>query len=431
MVEELIARPAARSPRRAAPGRSSPRLLREVSTDRASRWLTRIKEFDLVSGGGVVPGSLLLIGGDPGIGKSTLVLEVADALSRDAIRVLYVSGEESEEQVRLRADRLGVGRGEFYLLGETNLEVILEQAARLSPGLLVVDSVQTVYLEGLQSAPGSVAQVRECGSLLLRQAKENGRATFLVGHVTKDGSIAGPRTLEHLVDTVLYFEGERHQAFRILRAVKNRFGSTNEIGVFEMTPEGLREVGNPSEVFLSERRRATPGSVVTSAMEGTRPLLIEVQALLAPSSYGVPQRVATGLDPRRLSMLLAVLEKRGGLHVGTQDVFVNLAGGLRVDEPALDLALVCAIASAFKGRPCDPSTVVIGEVGLGGEVRSVSQIQKRLQEAGKLGFSRCLIPSNSAKGVKTAVELIGVGDVGEALDQILIRKEQPAKSSPR
>ena len=351
-------------------GEAAPRTLDQISLADRARMQTGIGEFDRVTGGGIVPGSLLLIGGDPGIGKSTLTLQLMHTLARDR-KVLYVSGEESLEQIKLRADRLGIASGNILLLSETALESILPAIEDAKPDIAVIDSIQTVYRGDLESAPGSVGQVRECGAELMRLAKQRNVATILIGHVTKEGVIAGPRTLEHMVDTVLYLEGERHHAYRILRSVKNRFGSTNEIGVFQMEETGLREVANPSEIFLSERSKSISGSVVVCSLEGTRPLLVEIQALVAPTAFGVPQRNTTGFNHRRLAMLLAVLERRAGLNLGMHDVFVNIAGGLKIEEPAVDLGVACAIASAFKDRAADGDAVLVGEVGLGGEIRAV------------------------------------------------------------
>lgn len=368
----------------------------EVNVLPESRIPTRIPELDRVLGGGIVPGSLVLIGGDPGIGKSTLMMQMAASLSSHLI--LYVTGEESVGQIKMRAERLETPpSGKLFLLAETNLDVIEALVEKTAPDLLIVDSIQTMFRPELESAPGTVSQVRESTARFMRMAKGRDLPVFLVGHVTKDGSIAGPRVVEHMVDAVIQFEGEHHHAYRILRAIKNRFGSTNEIGIFEMHDRGLREVTNPSEVFLSERRSDSSGSAVVASIEGTRPLLVEVQALVAPTSYGVPQRTATGFDTRRLQMLLAVLEKRAGLRVGQFDVFVNVAGGVRVDEPAADLGMALSIVSSLRDTPVDSHSVVVGEVGLGGEIRKVSQIEKRLTEAAKLGFKRIIIPRGNLK----------------------------------
>lgn len=371
-------------------------------------------------GGGIVPGSLILIGGDPGIGKSTLALQLGEKISQQGAVTLYVSGEESTEQTKLRAERLGAVSENLYVVSETDLEAIREHVEQLSPRALIVDSIQTVFRPDLSSSPGSVGQVRECGAEFLRIAKGKRVATFLVGHVTKEGSLAGPRTLEHIVDTVLYFEGDRHQAFRILRAVKNRFGATNEIGVFEMTGEGLVGVENPSQVFLSERFGEEGGSAVVCALEGTRPLLVEVQALVAPANYGVPQRVANGVDYRRLTMLLAVLERRAGIPLGMQDVFVNVAGGVRLEEPGVDLGVLAAVASSAKDKPLRKGAVTIGEVGLGGEIRPASQSDQRLKEVHRLGFTSCILAdSKRAIRVPKGLEAIPVRDIRQALTVLL------------
>jgi DNA repair protein RadA/Sms len=391
--------------------------LSEIELDRQPRMLTGLSEFDVCLGGGILPGSLILLGGDPGIGKSTLAMQVMERIAVSEKKVLYVSGEESLEQIKLRAGRLGAGSDNLLLASLTDLDDILDLAQKTAPALLVVDSIQTVYWPQLESAPGSVGQVRECGAMLMRLSKEQALATVLVGHVTKEGVIAGPRTLEHMVDTVLYLEGDRHHSFRILRSVKNRFGSTNEIGVFEMRGSGLFQVDNPSELFLSERNREVPGSAVVCAMEGTRPLLVEVQALVSPTAFGTPQRNTTGLNHRRLSMLLAVLERRAGLNLGPNDVFVNVAGGLKLEEPAADLGVAVALASAFRNRPADQKTVFIGELGLGGEVRSVGQLGRRISEARKLGFSRVVCPARGSEpGTLEGIRLASVSNISQALE---------------
>jgi len=400
----------------AAPVPVAPRRLADVTVGDADRITTGIAELDRVLGGGVVAGSLVLIGGDPGIGKSTLILQASRALAEAAGPVLYVSGEESAAQVKLRADRLGLGAPELFLLAETALEVIEGQVATLRPRVLVVDSIQTVYLGDLESAPGSVSQVRECGGRLMLLAKQGGLAIFLLGHVTKDGALAGPRVLEHLVDTVLYFEGERHATYRVLRAVKNRFGSTNEIGVFEMTDRGLSEVRNPSAVFLAERPVGAPGSVIVAALEGTRPLLLELQALVTPAHFGTPRRTVLGADYNRVCLLLAILEKRAGLPLQNQDVFVNVAGGARCQEPAADLGLAVAAASSYLERPLAPDVVVLGEVGLTGEVRAVGGLEPRLREAAALGFQAAVVPRSSlVPGTHHPLTVTGVGTLDEAI----------------
>jgi DNA repair protein RadA/Sms len=377
--------------------------IREVVGSESERWRTGIAEFDFVLGGGIVPGSMVLVGGEPGIGKSTLLLQVAGRLRAAGHAVLYVSGEESPLQVKLRADRLG-DAGDVALLSETNLETVLATAAAAGGGMLVVDSIQTVFTSDLEGAPGNVGQVRECAARLMRFAKESGTAVIVVGHVTKGGGIAGPKTLEHIVDTVLYFEGEQTLDHRVLRATKNRFGSVDEIGVFRMTQTGLIAVPNPSELFLGDRLSTASGSAVTALIEGTRPVLLEIQALAAKAGFGTPQRVATGYDGRRLALLLAVLDKRAGLSFATLDVFVNVVGGLRVAEPAGDLAIAAALASSVYDRPLPPDALFIGEVGLGGEVRPISQVERRLAEAAKMGIRRAFlaeraVPSRPVPGI--------------------------------
>lgn len=392
----------------------------EITTTEEMRYCTGIKEFDRVLGGGIVKGSLTLIGGDPGIGKSTLGLQAANAISKSG-KVLYVSGEESIHQTKLRANRLGAGSPNLYIVSETCLEGILNHVENLKPDLLVVDSIQTVFTEEVQSAPGGVSQVRECTGHLMRLAKANGIPVFIVGHVTKEGYLAGPRVLEHIVDTVLYFEGDRHHSFRILRAVKNRFGSTNEIGIFEMSECGLVEVDNPSEIFLAERASGATGSVVIPSMEGTRPVLVEVQALVSPSNFAAPRRMSKGVDHNRVTLLAAVLEKRGGLHLANQDIYVNVVGGVRIDEPAIDLGVALALASSFKEIPVSSKLLVVGEVGLTGEVRPVGQLEKRLKEGAKLGFRNIIVPGgNRAKGLEDlGVCLDPVRNIVEAMERAL------------
>jgi DNA repair protein RadA/Sms len=418
LVEERAA--PARGPRRAVTSPERPRPLREISLERGDRLPTGLGELDRVLGGGVVRGSLVLIGGDPGIGKSTLLLQTARALARVAPPVLYVSAEESAAQVKMRADRLGIAADGLLLWAETDLSAVQAALDDVKPRALIVDSIQTVYLPELESAPGSVAQVRECGARLMTLARGLGVATFLVGHVTKEGALAGPRVLEHLVDTVLYFEGESHHAYRILRAVKNRFGSTNEIGVFEMGERGLAEVANPSGFFLAERPQGAAGSVIVSSLEGTRPLLLELQALVARASFGTPRRTVLGADYNRVCLLLAVLEKLGGMPLASQDVFVNVAGGGRVTEPAADLGIVVATASSYMDRAVPSDALVLGEVGLTGEVRAVSGVELRLREAAALGFRRAVVPrTNAGDRAKLPLEVRGVATVGEALDALL------------
>jgi DNA repair protein RadA/Sms len=379
-----------------------------------------ITEFDRVLGGGIVPGSLVLIGGDPGIGKSTLLLEVADKLSAQGLRVLYISGEESERQIKMRGERLGIEAPNLYLLPETNLESIFAEIEREEPGAVIVDSIQTVFSSKIESAPGSVSQVREVAGQFLLLAKNRTIPVFLIGHVTKEGSIAGPKALEHIVDTVLYFEGERHHHHRIVRATKNRFGAANELGVFEMTGAGLVPVANPSEMFLQERPVGVAGSVVTACMEGTRPVLVEIQALVSGSKYGTGRRMAQGFDTNRLALLIAMLEKRVGFHLMGDDVFVNIAGGLEIDEPAADLGVVASIASSFKNLPIDPHTAVFGEVGLTGEVRGAMQATVRAREAQALGFKKIVMPASNTAGLERLLGLrvVGVRSVEEALDEL-------------
>lgn len=386
-----------------------------------ARIKTSLNEFNRVLGGGVVKGSLILIGGDPGIGKSTLLLQVSSQLAEKSHSVLYISGEESLRQTKLRADRLGVSSDNLFVYAETNLEEISRTIDNTNPAFVVIDSIQTVFHPDVTSAPGSVSQVRECTAELMRIGKTKGIAIFIVGHVTKEGAIAGPRLLEHMVDTVLYFEGERHHTYRILRAVKNRFGSTNEMGIFEMKELGLKEVLNPSEIFLEERSEGAAGSTVVASMEGTRPVLVEVQALISPTSFGNPRRMATGIDHNRVSLLMAVLEKRVGLLLQNQDAYLKVAGGVKLDEPAIDLAIAVSIASSFRDRPTRPSDCIIGEVGLTGEVRRVSRIEQRVREAEKLGFERVILPKNNLGGWTgpQGVQLIGVSSVGEALQATL------------
>ncbi len=422
VAEEPVAqRP---KPARGASSRSAssvqPTPLADIAQSRLVRWTTGIPEFDFVLGGGFVPGSMGLIGGEPGIGKSTLLLQAAARLRASGRHVLYTSGEESPEQIRLRADRLMEDAGPVLVLGETRLEAVLEAALQSKAELLVVDSVQTVYTDELESAPGSVGQVRECAARLMRFAKETGTAVVVVGHVTKGGAIAGPRTLEHIVDTVLYFEGEPSLDYRLLRATKNRFGSVDELGVFSMTERGLAAVPNPSAVFLAARSGETSGSAVTALMEGTRPVLVEIQALAAPTGYGTPQRVATGLDPKRLAVLLAVLERRGGASFGQLDVFVQVTGGVRLREPGADLAVAAALLSSLRNRPTPPDALFLGEIGLGGEIRPVGGVERRLTEAARLGFRRAFCSSRSGDR-KGGPDLSGLNPVPLAHVDELVR----------
>lgn len=417
MVEESVTTPVkAAVPTFARDGRRGDvQKLSEVSLDEQPRLITGLDEFDRVMGGGIMFGSLTLIAGDPGIGKSTLMTELGKFLP--AHTILYVTGEESARQVKLRARRLGVDNGAFYLLAETNVESIIQAAREIGPDVMVVDSIQTIYRPDLSSAPGSVSQVRESAAALLTFTKQMATATFLVGHVTKEGSIAGPRVLEHMVDTVIQFEGDRHHAYRILRTVKNRFGASGEIGLFEMRESGLTPVIDPSELLLQHRQYGYSGSAITCSMEGSRPLLVEIQALVTPASYGTPQRTATGFDPRRLQVLLAVLEKRAGLSLSKHDVFLKITGGLRLEEPAVDLAVAAAIASSLQDIPTDSGTVLIGEIGLGGELRPVSRTEARLAEIGRLGFEQVILPHGGRKGIKTppGLKLHPVKRISEAL----------------
>jgi DNA repair protein RadA/Sms len=401
----------------------SAKLYAEVDTTNAVRLSSGIGEFDRVLGGGIVPGSLVLLGGEPGIGKSTLLLQAAAHFAREVGPVLYASGEESEHQIKSRGDRLGVGAAPLYLLAETCIERILEEIARLKPALVIIDSVQTVFSIKFQSAPGSIGQVREAATQFLFAAKGQNIPTILVGHVTKDGNLAGPKALEHIVDTVLYFEGERHHSHRVIRAIKNRFGAVSELGVFEMTGTGLRPVANPSRLFLSERASGTPGSAVLCCVEGSRPILVEVQALVSTSTYGNARRMAIGIDQNRLSLLLAVLEKRAGLSLAGDDVYVNIAGGMSIEEPAADLSVVAAVASSVRNRGLSPSTAVFGEVGLSGEIRGIPQAPIRIREAVQMGFTRVVLPvanvDRSDPGPDAECELVGVRTVGEALDELI------------
>ena len=397
------------------------RLYNDIDVAQATRFSTGIDEFDRVLGGGLVPGSLVLLGGEPGIGKSTLLLQTAACFARTEGLVLYSSGEESEHQIRSRGERLGIGDAQVYVLAETCLERILEEIARLKPALVVIDSIQTIFSLQLQSAPGSVGQVREAAAHLLFTAKGQNIPTILVGHVTKEGNLAGPKVLEHVVDTVVYFEGERYHSHRVVRAVKNRFGAVSELGVFKMTEVGLEPVPNPSQLFLAERQTNVAGSAVLCSVEGSRPILVEVQALVSNGNYGNARRMASGIDYNRLILLLAVLEKRAGIQLMAEDVFVNIAGGITVTEPAADLGVIAAVASSVRNRPIRPDTSMFGEVGLAGEVRGISQASLRVKEAAQMGFSRCVmpkgnrVPNDELKGC----ELIGVTTVGEALEELI------------
>ncbi|HFI0156197.1 TPA: DNA repair protein RadA [Streptococcus suis] len=399
--------------------KTRPMKLNEVSSIQVARTKTNMEEFNRVLGGGVVPGSLVLIGGDPGIGKSTLLLQVSTQLSTIGT-VLYVSGEESAQQIKLRAERLGDIDSEFYLYAETNMQSIRTEIEKIKPDFLIIDSIQTIMSPDISSVQGSVSQVREVTNELMQIAKTNNIATFIVGHMTKEGTLAGPRTLEHMVDTVLYFEGERQHTFRILRAVKNRFGSTNEIGIFEMQSQGLVEVLNPSEVFLEERLDGATGSAIVVTMEGTRPILAEVQALVTPTMFGNAKRTTTGLDFNRASLIMAVLEKRAGLLLQNQDAYLKSAGGVKLEEPAIDLAVAVALASSYKDKPTNPQECFIGEIGLTGEIRRVNRIEQRINEAAKLGFTKVYAPKNSLTGIKVPKEInvVGVTTIGEVLQKV-------------
>ncbi len=394
--------------------------LKNIETDSEERIHTQIRELDRVLGGGIVPGSLVLVGGDPGIGKSTLLLQACQKLCESNKQVLYISGEESLKQIKLRANRMGEFKQDLYLLCETNLEVIRNIIETRNPDMVVIDSIQTMYSEDVSSAPGSVSQVRESTNVFMQLAKGLGISIFIVGHVTKEGTVAGPRVLEHMVDTVLYFEGDRHASYRILRGVKNRFGSTNEIGVFEMRQNGLAEVENPSEFMLNGKPEHASGSVVACSIEGTRPILIEIQALVCSSNFGMPRRTAAGTDYNRVNLLMAVLEKRLGLHLSNYDAYVNIAGGVKMNEPAIDLGIVMAIVSSYKNHPIDEKTIVFGEVGLSGEVRAVSMPEQRVAEAKKLGFETCILPEVSKDMVKgiDGIKIIGVKNIGDAIQLI-------------
>lgn len=421
-VEEKISSKTTGSGLAAAKGQTAgkPSKLSEITLKEEERMSTHMKELDRVLGGGIVPGSLILVGGDPGIGKSTLLLQVCRHMAADSKKVLYVSGEESLRQIKIRANRIGEFGENLFLLCETNLGIIEETIRHLTPDITIIDSIQTMYQDEVSSAPGSVSQVREATNVFLQLAKGMGNSIFLVGHVTKEGTVAGPRVLEHMVDTVLYFEGDRHASYRILRGVKNRFGSTNEIGVFEMQEKGLIEVANPSEFMLEGKPEGASGSIVSCSMEGTRPILFEIQALVCRTNFGIPRRQAIGTDFNRVNLLMAVLEKRAGLQMSDHDAYVNLAGGMKILEPAIDLGIAMAVASSFKNRPIDDKMAAFGEVGLSGEVRAVSMIEQRIQEAAKLGFTTCVIPKVCIKQVKNVgnVNIIGVSSLQDAIGLI-------------
>ncbi|MBS1552063.1 MAG: DNA repair protein RadA [Bacteroidetes bacterium] len=396
------------------------KLISEISSVNESRTQTHISELDRVLGGGIVGGSVILIGGDPGIGKSTLMLQLAEQIKDK--KILYISGEESASQIKLRADRLNYHLGNFYILSETNMEIIEAVIEKESPDIVVVDSIQTVYRPEIESAPGTVSQLRESAALLMFIAKKKNVSVFIVGHITKDGMIAGPKVLEHMVDVVLQFEGERTHSYRILRGIKNRFGSTNEIGIFEMTDMGLKEVLNPSEVFLSQRNYGASGCVISASIEGTRPILIEVQALVTSSNFGIPQRTSMGFDYKKLSIIIAVIEKKLGIVLSKSDIFINIAGGIKIDEPAIDLAVAMSIYSSFRDIPLDSETVILGEIGLSGEIRTISYIDRRITEAAKLGFKRIIVPKGNLKNLnnkKYKSEVTGVEKIREAVEKLI------------
>ena len=401
---------------------NTPKPLNSYIGQEANRTSTGYAELDRVLGGGLVKGSLVLLGGEPGIGKSTLILQLCEKVQGEG-KVLYVSGEESAEQIKLRADRLEVKKEDLLFLGETDIDIVKDAISEINPKLVIIDSIQTMYSDEITAAAGSVSQVREITSQIMRMCKAQEITTIIIGHVTKDGTIAGPRVLEHMVDTVLYLEGERYNTYRILRGVKNRFGSTNEIGMFEMKQEGMCEVTNPSDILITERDDNPSGSCVVASMEGTRPILVEIQALTSQTVFGLPKRTANGFDYNRLAVLIAVIEKRANLNLGTQDVYLNVAGGMKLSEPAVDLGIIATVASAYKNVPIAKDVVIMGEVGLTGEVRRINLIEKRLKEAEKLGFKRCIIPENNKKGLKDAykLDIIGVKNIGEALRKLGIK----------
>lgn len=425
-VETVVTSPA--TPSRPASLVIPPRELSQIADESVSRLPLPLDEFSRVLGGGLVPGSIVLISGDPGIGKSTLLLQISALVAQAGGRVVYVSGEETLHQIKLRSRRLGIGGEGLYLLAETDLEVILNQLEQLSPALVVVDSIQTVYFPDLGAAPGSIGQVRDCAQRLMQWAKHSAVPVVVTGHVTKEGAIAGPRVLEHVVDVVLYLEGETFSAYRLLRSVKNRFGSTNEVGVFEMKEQGLVEVANPSQAFLSQRGSEAIGSAVVPTIEGSRPLLVEIQALTNPTSFGLPRRTANGVDFNRLLMITAVLTRRLGLKLGNQDIMVNVTGGLRVGEPAADLGIALAIASSFRDLGVDPALAAVGEIGLSGELRAVSQPDRRVAEAARLGFKRCMVPGVGSKAPATrGIEVVSVSSLREAIEAGLVRQKPVSK----
>lgn len=430
LEEDYSSAPSLKTKERIALYRQEPVLLKDVQVKDGERLKTNIAELDRVLGGGIVSGSVVLIGGDPGVGKSTVSLQVSNQLTRSGATVLYVSGEESVSQTKLRAKRLGsLDSEKLYIVNQTDLSLIVEYIRKIKPDVVIIDSIQVVFDPSISSSPGSVSQVRECAGMLTQLAKTQGTSVFIIGHVTKEGTLAGPRVLEHIVDTVLYFEGDRFSVYRILRAVKNRFGSTNEIGVFEMAQEGLKEVKNPSEIFLSERPKDVSGSVVVPILEGTRPLLVEIQSLVTKSSFGYARRRAQGFDYNRLALLVAVLEKRIGLSLEAEDIFVNVAGGIKIEDPAADMGVALAIYSAFREQLFIPEVVMIGEVGLAGEIRSVPQVSLRINEAERLGFKHCILPRSNYKNLKLAkgnIELTPVSSLKEALDVI-----KPIAATPK
>ncbi len=428
-VEETYIAPSAKTKERASVFKDEPVLLKDVTSARVGRIKTDIQELDMVLGGGIVPGSVVLIGGDPGIGKSTISLQISAQLSEKKIPVLYVSGEESTRQTKMRADRLGRGMGGdyLYIVSQTDLSLIMEYIDKINPKVVFIDSIQVLFSEEISSSPGSISQVRECAGRLTMLAKSRGISLFIIGHVTKEGTIAGPRVLEHIVDTVLYFEGDRFAMYRILRAVKNRFGSINEIGVFEMSASGLKEVGNPSEMFIDQRAKDASGTVVVSALEGSRPLFVEIQALVSHSGFGYARRRSHGFDFNRMSLLVAVLEKRIGLRLGSEDIFINVVGGMRIEDPAADLGVSIAIASAFKDSPVLADSLILGEVGLTGEIRSILHVGLRISEAEKLGFRVCVLPSWNHTRLDykgNGLKLRPVSSLKESLEIILMN---PAK----
>lgn len=421
-VEEIVDKKTERRVGKSALTDKKPEKLTDLKSENEDRIKSGIGELDRVLGGGIVKGSLVLFGGDPGIGKSTLLIQTSGTVAENGNKVLYVTGEESTAQLKLRADRLNISSDSLYILAETDLDIIMGSIENIKPDVVIIDSIQTMFSPNVESAPGSVSQVREATSILMRTAKTQNIAIMIVGHVTKEGSIAGPRVLEHMVDTVLYFEGERHNTYRVLRGVKNRFGSTNEIGIFEMKQEGLIEVKNPSEMLISSRPQNTEGSIVVPSLEGTRPMLIEIQALVSSTPFGMPRRVATGLDYNRVILMTAVLDKKAGIHLESSDVYVNIVGGINIKEPGLDLGIVSAIVSSFRETPVNSKVAAVGEIGLTGEIRSVMSIEKRIREVEKMGFEKIVIPKSNLKGLDLNsfnIKVSGVANVIEALREIM------------